>query len=251
MGKPCSFVITRDFLYQAYCVEGSTVVEIARRIQCRTTTITNALIAHGLYQPVTQEWLQEQYMTLHRTIDEIASQLGCSEANVRAYLRKYGFPIKKRGKANIPQLNDAAWLYEHYVTNQLSSCQIADMLDCAESSVNHALHRFHIPRRPQPVAVSHRANYARRNFSSRKRRLIMKRDGHQCRMPGCTATSNLTVHHIVPVRERGSNAIENGITLCNSCHFLTFGKEAEYASLFQTIVTTPSGAVHLVSTPPA
>lgn len=252
MGKACTVEITRDLLYQLYYTENLTVQQVARHIGCRTDRVITALDEYGFFKKscnVTEEWLIEHFVTLHQTVEEIGSLLGCDESSVRYHLRKFGIAIKKRGKARIPQLNDATWLNEHYVTNQLSSCKIADLLGCAESSVNHALDRFDVPRRPQPVSVQKRGHYSRRNFSSRKRRLIMKRDEHQCQMPGCTSTSKLSVHHIIPVRERGTNVMENGVTLCDSCHFLTFGKEASYASLFQTIISTKSGATRLVSTP--
>ncbi|HZU01531.1 MAG TPA: HNH endonuclease signature motif containing protein [Ktedonobacteraceae bacterium] len=253
MGKPCPdpSILTREFLYNAYRVEGRTVLQIARSVKCRNGTVIRLLQEYGLSQNVTKEWLIEHYVTLQETTDDMAVQLGCSEGNVRAYLRKFKIPIKKRGKINIPQLSNRTWLYEQYVTLGFSTCKIADDLNVAVSSVQSALNRLNIPLRPvgtmSPTGKKH--SY-RRNFSHRKRRLIYQRDNHTCQWPGCGSTSNLDVHHIIAARKLGNTDLDNGITLCEHCHVKTYGREEEFAPLFQTIISLKkSGAAHLVSTP--
>jgi hypothetical protein len=51
-----------------------------------------------------------------------------------------------------------------------------------------------------------------------RRREVLERDGHRCRVPGCGSTHFLSVHHIEPRSAGGSNAPENLVTLCASCH---------------------------------
>jgi 5-methylcytosine-specific restriction endonuclease McrA len=48
------------------------------------------------------------------------------------------------------------------------------------------------------------------------RKMAMKRDGHQCNH--CGTSFNLTVHHIIPRREGGTDHLDNLQTLCDSCH---------------------------------
>lgn len=51
---------------------------------------------------------------------------------------------------------------------------------------------------------------------SATRRQILDRDGRRCQR--CFRTGSLAIHHIIAVRENGSNAEENLITLCVPCH---------------------------------
>jgi hypothetical protein len=51
-----------------------------------------------------------------------------------------------------------------------------------------------------------------------RRRAVLARDRHRCRMPGCGATRFLEIHHIVPRRHGGSHAASNLVTLCSRCH---------------------------------
>ncbi len=50
------------------------------------------------------------------------------------------------------------------------------------------------------------------------RRAVLSRDGHRCQIPGCISDTNLTIHHIVPKSDGGSNEISNLVTLCEGCH---------------------------------
>lgn len=243
MGKPCSSPITREFLYQAYCVEKLTVVTIARTIGCRTTAITNALKEHGFFQRgIEKDWLIEHYVLLQESIDDIVAMLEKDEATVRHYLRLYDIPIryKSRGSIRVPLLNDHAWLHDQYVVQQHSVCWIADTFNVTESSLMRALIRAGIMRRnPEFYAKRRRGqrsiNY-RRQFSRRKRRLIFQRDDYHCQMPGCEATTKLETHHILPRHKGGSNALDNGITLCATCHATTYTREEEFAPLFLSII---------------
>jgi len=252
-GKPTrdwSTILTKDFLFQAYCVEGRDIIYIARQVGCRNDTVVNALKQHGLnkWRP-NKEWMIEHYVEQQETVDEIAEFLGCTEQNVRAYLRSFDIPIryKSRGSIRLAILHDRDWLYNKYVVQQLSTVEIADELECAGSSVQQAMKRHSIPMRKGGTSGPPRKRYtARRAFSQRKRRLIHKRDNHQCCW--CGSRDNLDIHHIVPCRKRGTNNLDNGITLCEPCHLKTFGKEEELIPFFQNLLANP-GAARLVSTP--
>jgi HNH endonuclease len=50
------------------------------------------------------------------------------------------------------------------------------------------------------------------------RRAILTRDHRHCRVPGCTHTTFVDVHHIVPRSEGGRNEPTNLVTLCGSHH---------------------------------
>lgn len=57
------------------------------------------------------------------------------------------------------------------------------------------------------------------------REAVFKRDGYKCF--DCGEGGYLEPHHILPLKETLSRAfdINNGITLCRSCHMKTMGKE--------------------------
>jgi len=123
-------------------------------------------------------------------------------------------------------------------------------LECGGSSVQQALKRLGIPMRnggsPSKGNPSRKPYTARRAFSQRKRRLIRKRDKHQrC---WCGSKGPLDIHHIVPCHKGGTNDFNNGITLCEPCHYKTYGKEEELIPFFQNLLANP-GAARLVSTP--
>lgn len=50
----------------------------------------------------------------------------------------------------------------------------------------------------------------------RRRRALIKRDGHRCKV--CGATCDLTIDHIVPRSRGGSNRLENLRLLCEPCN---------------------------------
>lgn len=50
------------------------------------------------------------------------------------------------------------------------------------------------------------------------RDIVLERDKHKCTR--CKSNINLSVHHIKPRTEGGTNDIRNLITLCNACHNL-------------------------------
>ena len=52
------------------------------------------------------------------------------------------------------------------------------------------------------------------------RRMVLTRDRHLCRTPGCGHTKFLEVHHLKPRSLGGGHHPENLITLCRACHQL-------------------------------
>lgn len=48
------------------------------------------------------------------------------------------------------------------------------------------------------------------------RSYVLNRDEHTCQT--CGATENLTIDHIIPLAEGGTNDISNFQTLCQSCN---------------------------------
>ncbi len=50
------------------------------------------------------------------------------------------------------------------------------------------------------------------------RRLVYRRDGRRCTVPGCRSRQHLAVHHIVPRYAKGDHELENLTVLCDGHH---------------------------------
>ncbi|MFU8868290.1 HNH endonuclease [Natronococcus sp.] len=61
--------------------------------------------------------------------------------------------------------------------------------------------------------------YGHEWFKIRNR--ILNRDENTCR--NCGETTNLVVHHVVPIQTRGTNRPDNLLTLCRDCHRAAHG----------------------------
>jgi len=72
---------------------------------------------------------------------------------------------------------------------------------------------------PRP-SVTHMGR-ARQAVPPALRRAVLLRDRHRCRVPGCTNTHYVDVHHIRPRAEGGRNTRENLITICTAHHRAT------------------------------
>ncbi|MBV0926237.1 HNH endonuclease [Halomicroarcula limicola] len=51
-----------------------------------------------------------------------------------------------------------------------------------------------------------------------RRETVLQRDDYQCQNCGRSSSQDLHVHHIVPLKDGGSNRLSNLKTLCASCH---------------------------------
>jgi hypothetical protein len=59
---------------------------------------------------------------------------------------------------------------------------------------------------------------AKQSIPPAMRRAVLTRDRHRCRVPGCTHTTFVDVHHVQPRSEGGLNEASNLLTLCSVHH---------------------------------
>jgi hypothetical protein len=59
---------------------------------------------------------------------------------------------------------------------------------------------------------------AKQTIPPAMRRAVLTRDRHRCRVPGCTHTTFVDVHHVQPRSEGGLNEASNLLTLCSVHH---------------------------------
>ncbi len=69
-------------------------------------------------------------------------------------------------------------------------------------------------------------------------RLVRKRDGNKCQMPGCNRRTTIQVHHILRYADSGYGKLNpsNALCLCKTHHTQVTGSEQTYAALFIRIV---------------
>lgn len=53
-----------------------------------------------------------------------------------------------------------------------------------------------------------------------RRREVMQRDEHRCRVPGCRSARNLDIHHLIPRSDDGGHELWNLLVLCSGHHRL-------------------------------
>lgn len=75
------------------------------------------------------------------------------------------------------------------------------------------------------------------------RKIVRKRDGGACQMPGCSSKTALKVHHIMTWAKAPQMRFDpgNGITLCRKCHDSISKKETHYQRVFFAIVRRNNG----------
>lgn len=218
-------------------MEGLGVIAIARRLRRRNDLVVACLRNLGLSDRVTKEWMTEQYVTLGRSVDDIASERGVGESAIRRYLRRFSIPqrYRSRGRVRNVFLHDPGWLREMYWDRGLSMRQVAIQAGCTTTSLGRAMSVLGIPRRSQTEVPSIAGE--ERVFLYRLRQRVLDRDGRACRWPDCGSAERLEINHIIPTRLGGATAYENGITLCRAHHHQTFGREMDFAPLFQKLVS--------------
>jgi transposase len=219
--------------------EGLGVIAIARQLRRRNDLIVTCLQDLGLTDRVTREWMIEQYVTLGRTVDDIAAERGVGEGAIRRYLRRFGIPIryKTRGKSRNRYTADPDWLREMYVDRGMSMRQVGQLARCSPTSVARMMSKFGITRRVQTGVPHGDATNYERSFLYTVRERILDRDGRRCRWPDCGSTERLEINHIIPVRDRGMTVYGNGITLCRKHHQQTFKREYEFVDLFRELIS--------------
>jgi hypothetical protein len=86
------------------------------------------------------EWLATEYRTNGRSAADIAKGLGCSRKRVRTALARHDIRVRRRGAGRaFPELGDADWLRDQFVTKNRTRSEIAADVGCATMSVTRAL----------------------------------------------------------------------------------------------------------------
>lgn len=153
-----------------------------------------------------KEWLYNEYYTKKRSAGEIASDIGCTEANILYWLRKHG--IARRS------ISDARAIKKWGL--------------CGEKNGMYGRCGSENPRWIDGSSPDRQTMYAR-SFWKELSKAVYERDGYKCVRCGQKhdAKHKLHAHHIRPWAGSPEYRFElsNIITLCQNCHNWVHSKE--------------------------
>lgn len=169
----------REWLYQKYTIEKLSAYKIAKECSCSVRPIFDWLKKYTipirssseaalircddgkLYK--NRQWLYQKYTVEKLTTVVLAKELGCTPTAVSWWLKKFAIPTRSSNESRIltlekknPKsmlLRNKKWLYQNYIEEQKSTCQIANELTCPASTIFNWLEKHNIPRRSSSEAA--------------------------------------------------------------------------------------------------
>ena len=206
-----------------------------------------------------REWLVEKYHKNGMSLSEISELDECPVSEPALYHRLDYFDIEKSNNnasyktlaisQGVPEDSnhlDDEWLYEKYITEEMTIREIAELesVKASASSVKRALKAFGIKRRPEGFQTGESHPHFNPDYDAKYgphwdniRAHIRERDNFCCQYCGITQNEyiqsynrKLDVHHITPLAEfsdvEQANRDSNLITLCLPCH-----RKVEYGNI--------------------
>lgn len=152
------------------------------------------------------DWLRHQYETLGRSAGDIAADAGVTDGAIHYWLHKHG--IRRRSVAE-------ARAIKHWGVSGA-----ANPMHGKTGTANHRYIDGSSPDRQRMYSQGKGREFLR---------LILARDGYQCRRCGAgkTGPKSLHVHYVKPWA--GNEALRfseaNAITLCRACHCWVHSKK--------------------------
>lgn len=145
-----------DVLRELYIEQRLTQPEIADRLGCGDSTISNWLDRHDIKLPWKDEaTMRRLYENERMSQSEIADHLDCDVQTIETWMPRHGIDGRENGEAvrlaKLPEeahdvLTDKERLAELYVGEEMPSREIAEVLDVGESVVAAALRRHELSR---------------------------------------------------------------------------------------------------------
>jgi transposase len=250
------FQPTREWLVQKYVVENLSSAEICELTGYSKGGLQKLIREYRLERKgrslpklnVSKEELYQLHVVEGLTAVRIAQKFGCHNSTISRLIKEYELD-PERPLVNIPATppltRDELW--KMYWVDQMSTQKIADHFEVSKSTAQRWFKMLEVSTRKWNggevkrtyVRTYTKANRFGQEFNAQERERIMQRDGMKCRMPGCSSKSNLEVHHIIPIEHDGTNALDNGITLCHKCHESIRRRELQFVTLFQELLINP------------
>lgn len=254
-------MLDKTTLEHLYIKQEKTGPEIAEFVGVKSsTTVYNWLAKYGIprrqkraaQRPVTpnKETLEELYTRQELSIDFIAKVLDSSESSISFLLDEYGIPKHERweqmaGWNKGQPLPEEQRQYLSEIAKQRigkkSPRYGVKLSESTRHQISNSLKgRFRGPDNPQWKGSSDnkRQKWHSRYEYKEWRIAVFARDSYTCQMCGKPSNGDIQAHHIWPWADFTELRfdVDNGITLCESCHRAIKGKELEFAAQFDSIL---------------
>lgn len=201
-----------------------------------------------------KEWLEEKYINLGLSLEEISKIVGCSFQTISDWLHKFNIPTRSYGEPSIGNINNYKnkdYLFKSYVLEKKTILEIANEVGISTNGIKNWLILFDIPLRERGKDVSGNRSWMKDpelrykhsgpnhpcwrggisknpkycdKWTEELREEIRKLFGYKCYL--CGDSNNigrkLSVHHINFDKSAGCFGKKfNLIPLCCSCHVIT------------------------------
>lgn len=153
-----------DTLRKLYVDERLSQSEIAERLGCGDSTISNWLDEHGITLPWKDgDVMRELYHGQQLSFAQIADELDCSESTVETWIERHGIETRDTPEsvmlaahddAALSVLRDRDTLHERYVEDKQPPADIAAEIGCGTNTVRRWLRRHGIELRDQSEAAA-------------------------------------------------------------------------------------------------
>lgn len=237
-----------DTLHELYVERRLTQPEIAEKLGCGDSTVSNWINRLGIKLPWQDETLmRELYEIEQLSQTEIADHLDCGVATVEKWLAKHDIDGRSNGKSvqlsTLPEaayktLTDKDEVEFLYVEQGHSTREMAEMLGVSSSTAARYVSEYgfsdgQVSGEDHPMWKGGQYYYYGPNWTEQREKRLEK-DDYQCVVCGVNEDEylektgrTLDVHHITPRRKfiedgeldyESANRLNNLITMCRSCH---------------------------------
>ena len=140
--------LNRSILKRLYLKEGKSISKIAEKFSCSHSIIEARCRKFGIplrspkrIKGLTQSLLQRLYIKEGKTVREIAKIVGCSREPVRLKCKEFDVPLRMPGNRVLNEI-DKSTLRRLYVKERKSITEIAQIFNCAISTISQRVKRF-------------------------------------------------------------------------------------------------------------
>lgn len=201
------------WLREKYVDQRLSTREVAAECGCCKTTVRNWLKEFGIDRAgcerqaadrrlTDKEWLQQQHIEQRRTAKEIAVECGCSETTVHRWFNRHDIDSKGLERLTADErLRDADWLRERFVEHRKPVDEIADMCDCARSTVRKWAREHGLERRNLQIGQDKRlsdADWLRKQYIEQQQSMPEIASKCEC---GVGAVRGWLLHHDIETRQ--------------------------------------------------
>jgi len=192
--------------------------EVEKIRRAKIAEYQNKLYSHKLYRD--RDWLYGQYVAERRYLKDIAKDADTVDSTILRWVRIFNFPIITLSQRH----KEEPRLWKRF---QQAGSQIENRPRGKDNW------------RYVPIGQRNQIQLYRCVEYKVWKEAVHKRDDYICQ--GCgKKPKSLDTHHILPVRNFPQlvYAINNGISLCHSCHSKTISKEHTFVALFEKTVNS-------------